>query len=496
MINQLFDKLVQCLLAVYPKAHHGRPTARAGAAQVLYPMPVFTLLHWLYQRHQAEKSNNFGRLKPTGRSAEDAVMPMNHMENTDTSYANNADQFQALFNFATIGIVVTNQRGEIINFNSYAESQFGYPKAEVLGKAVELLLPAPVHKTHVNYREQYYRDPAPRAMGHGRDLYAQKKDGSTFPVEVSLSHYAINNEMFVIAFVIDITVRKSHESLMLEQTRELEKVSTEIKKLNADLEQKVADRTKMLREALTELETSKQELSQALETEKELSELKSRFVTMASHEFRTPLSTILSSTYLLEKYLGDNNNPKTEKHLYRIRGAVAGMKNILEDFLSLGKLEEGLVQTRMQWIPADTFDKMVHELVQEFEPMLTHGQQVKYSSNFDKPVYADLQLLRNMLINLVSNAIKFSPAPATIIISGLTRQDQLVICVQDSGIGISEEDQQHLFERFFRAKNASNIQGTGLGLHIVSKYLELMNGNISLMSKLNEGSIFTITLPQ
>ncbi|TDH27031.1 PAS domain-containing sensor histidine kinase [Segetibacter sp. 3557_3] len=416
------------------------------------------------------------------------------MEITDTNY-NNAHQFQALFNYATIGIVVTNHTGEIINFNSYAESQFGYPKAEVIGKTVEVLLPAAVHKTHVNHREQYYRDPAPRSMGHGRDLYAQKKDGSTFPVEVSLSHYAVNNQIFVIAFVIDITVRKSHESMMLEQTRELERVSTEVKKLNADLEQKVADRTKMLREALTELEHSKEELSVALDTEKELSELKSRFVTMASHEFRTPLSTILSSTYLLEKYLGDDQNPKTEKHLQRIRGAVAGMKNILEDFLSLGKLEEGLVQTRMEHIPAGTLEKMLTELLQEFEPMLLPGQKLQLISKVDCAVYTDVQLLRNILINLVSNAIKFSPSQVPIIITASTSDNVLEISVQDQGIGISVDDQQHLFERFFRAKNAANIQGTGLGLHIISRYLDLLKGTIRLKSALNQGSTFTITLP-
>ncbi|MEJ7682494.1 MAG: histidine kinase dimerization/phospho-acceptor domain-containing protein [Segetibacter sp.] len=201
-------------------------------------------------------------------------------------------------------------------------------------KKIEVLLPPSVHAKHIKYREHYYTNPEPRAMGQGRDLYAQTKDGCTFPVEVSLSHYAINGETFVIAFVVDITVRKKQESVMLEQKQELERITTEIKKMNSELEQKVGDRTKMLREALAELEKSKEELSEAYEIEKELSELKSRFVTMASHEFRTPLSTILSSTYLLEKYNEQNPNEKVEKHLQRIRGAVGGMKNILEDFLS------------------------------------------------------------------------------------------------------------------------------------------------------------------
>ncbi len=262
----------------------------------------------------------------------------------------NIHQFEALFNFATIGIVVTNNEGQIINFNKYAETQFGYTKEEVLGEVVDVLLPASAHARHEKYREQYYQHPEPRIMGHGRDLFAQSKGGTTFPVEVSLSHYIIKDETFVIAFVIDITVRKKHEAMVMAQTHELERVTAEIKSMNAELEQKVEDRTKMLREALSELERSKEELNLAYENEKDLNELKSGFVTVASHEFRTPLSIILSSAYLLDKYNKPQADPKVEKHISRIKDAVSGMKNILEDFLSLGKLEEGLVQTNMELV--------------------------------------------------------------------------------------------------------------------------------------------------
>lgn len=401
----------------------------------------------------------------------------------------NIEQFEALFNYATIGIVVTNDEGRIINFNKFAEAQFEFTKEEVLGSEVELLIPSSVHAKHHQYREAYYHKPEVRVMGHGRDLFARKKDGSTFPVEVSLSHYTISEHTFVIAFVIDITVRKKQEAVVLQQKQELEKGTIE-------LEQKVSDRTKMLREALAELEKSKQELSEAFEVEKELSELKSRFVTMASHEFRTPLSTILTSAYLLDKYNETIVDPKIDKHVKRIKGAVGGMKGILEDFLSLGKLEEGHVQTNIKMVTRATIDSLFKNLMQELDALLKDGQQIVYINSVATIVCMDTNLVTNILINLVSNAIKFSQEKGVIRVTSSVEDNNFIISVEDKGIGISEEDQQHLFERFFRAKNAMNIQGTGLGLHIVSKYLELMNGRIEMRSKLNEGSTVTIYIPQ
>ncbi len=418
----------------------------------------------------------------------------------DKNYAlskiDNILQYEALFDFATIGIVVTNNEGKIINFNKCAETQFGYTRAEMMGEVVDKLLPKNTHDRHVSYREQYYQHPEPRIMGHGRDLFAQDKGGNTFPVEVSLSHYTIKEQTFVIAFVIDITVRKAHEAIVIGQTKELERVTAEIKSMNFELEQKVEDRTKMLREALSELEKSKEELIVAFEREKELNELKSRFVTVASHEFRTPLSTILSSAYLLDKYNEVQSDPKTKKHIHRIQGAVEGMKSILEDFLSLGKMEEGLVQTNMEFISNDALSTIITELIHTMEGLLKKGQKLVFANDVKQDVFVDINLLKNILINLVSNAIKFSNENGQIKVHSQLMDGNLNITVEDNGIGIPEDEQHHLYERFFRAKNAGNIQGTGLGLHIVGKYLELLNGGMTMKSKLNEGTIFSFYIPQ
>jgi PAS domain S-box-containing protein len=404
-------------------------------------------------------------------------------------------QFEALFNHATIGIVITNSKGQIINFNQYAETQFGYTKEEVMGKGIEMLIPQNIRAKHVGLRNSFYEHPGPRRMGEGRDLFAQKKDGLNFPVEISLSNYLINNEILVIAFVIDITKRKKNEEVVLIQRDELEVIAKEIKQLNQELEQKVESRTKMLREALTALENSKEELSQALENEKGLNELKSLFVTTASHEFRTPLSTILSSTYLLEKYNSAEETEKREKHLQYIKDAVADMKSILEDFLSLGKLEEGLIKPKQEMIAAADLFVEIQKVIDEIHQQCKQDQKILLQHHNDFSIYLDKQLFRNILSNLLSNAIKFSPDDGTIKINCSANKEELIVSVEDNGIGISEEDRSHLFERFFRAKNAVNIQGTGLGLHIVSKYLELMHGSIEIKSELNKGTNFTFYIP-
>ncbi len=411
----------------------------------------------------------------------------------------NEDQrnwIEALFDHATIGIVVTNRRGLIINFNKQAEKDFGYAKEEIIQKPLEILLPPAIKTRHEGYREDYYEHPTPRSMGHGRDLYAQRKDGSVFPVEVSLSSYTVNTELFVIAFVINITVRKHQEEIVIKQKEELEQVTKEITQLNISLEKKIDDRTKMLRETLSALEQSKIELSEALKTEKDLGEMKSKFVSMASHEFKTPLSTILSSSFLLEKYNDLDEPVKRTKHINRIKHAVNDMKMILDDFLSLDKLDEGIVQAKPETLSAEACFEALNDVVYEMSVHCKTGQQIQTNFKGDQPIVIDERLLKNICINLLSNAIKFSPENSAIILLCHISASEVLLSIKDSGIGISDEDQAHLFERFFRAKNAVNIQGTGLGLNIVLRYIELMNGSIEFKSELEKGSVFTIHIPQ
>lgn len=398
----------------------------------------------------------------------------------------------SLFENATEGIILTDKSAKIILVNPAVEKMFGYQAAELIGQPIEALIPLRFHGNHTKLRDGFYQNPSNRSMGQGRDLFARRKDDSEFPVEVSLSHYKQRNETFVIAFIVDITTRKEIEQNLLKQKIELEQISTDIRKLNADLESKVEERTQILKEALQRLEQSQQELSESLDKERQLNEIKSRFVSMASHEFRTPLSTILSSATLVSKYPSTEEFDKREKHILRIRDSVNHMNELLEDFLSLGKLEEGKVGITISNFSMPFF---IDEVVDEMRAHLKPNQDIEMKYSGDEEFRTDKRMLKNILLNLISNAIKFSPEGRKIYLDASTQSKTLHLSVKDTGVGIPEEDQQFLFDTFFRAKNATNIAGTGLGLPIVKRYVNLLKGDIQLVSVLEEGTTVSIVLP-
>ncbi len=401
------------------------------------------------------------------------------------------ERFEALFEYASMGILVANEKGVIEMANQFLLSQFGYEtNEELLGQPVEMLIPRRYDSVHHKHRDNYAKKPERRPMGVGRDLFAVKKDGTEFPVEVSLSNYTVSAGVYVIAFVIDITKRKEIEKAIILQKEQLAEKNLKIEELNDDLEQKVELRTSQLQEAMHQIENSRDELTKALSKEKELGDLKSRFVSMASHEFRTPLSTILSSASLLAKYTETTEQEKRNKHIDRIKSSVNNLTDILNEFLSIGKIEDGKIEARFIRFNVKEF---IANICTEMGGIVKKGQQIKYTHTGLQVINLDDSLLRNIIFNLLSNAIKFTSDDGVIEILSTVENGNFTITVVDNGIGISEEDQQHLFERFFRASNATNIQGTGLGLHIVAKYAELMNGTISFVSQLEKGTSITIT---
>ena len=398
----------------------------------------------------------------------------------------------SLFENATEGIILTDGKGFIVLANPAAERMFGYSARELEKLPVEALIPSNFRTGHRSLREGFHKKPSNRSMGAGRDLFALKKNGEEFPVEISLSYYRKDDQLFVIAFIVDITLRKEVEQNLVKKQNELEKVTFEIRKLNTELEKKVDERTHILKEALEKLEQSQTELHEALDKEKQLNEIKSRFVSMASHEFRTPLSAVLSSAALISKYTKEDDQEKRDKHINRIKDSVKHLNDILEDFLSLGKLDEG----RIAVDPGEfNLKEMINETLADVKVVLKPGQKFNFNYEGQEKINADKKLLRNILINLVSNAAKFSEEDSPITISAKSDKEKNIITVADKGIGISTKDQEHLFTMFYRGSNVTNIQGTGLGLHIVKRYLDLINGTADLRSSLGKGTSITIKFP-
>lgn len=403
-----------------------------------------------------------------------------------------AQRMNSLFLHATEGVILTDHQGVILLVNPSACSMFRYASHELTGNKIEILIPDQVKKGHEHLREDFLKQPVNRKMGQGRDLKAQRKDGTSFPVEVSLSTYIQDDKRFVIAFIIDITQRKDTEQNLIMQQAQLEKVTNEMRKLNAELEAKVEERTIILKEALQRLEQSQEELSEALDKERQLNEIKGRFVSMASHEFRTPLSTVLSSATLVSKYKKEEEQTQREKHIGKIRDSVKHLNSLLEDFLSLGKLDEGKILAKKEEF---NLRELILDTIHELDKLKKEGQEIELEYAGNETVTSDKMLIKNILINLFSNALKFSDKDEQVRVESKVSENQIEIMVEDSGIGISEEDQAHLFSTFFRAKNAFNIQGTGLGLHIVKRYIDLLMGTIDLKSTLGKGTKINFTIP-
>jgi PAS domain S-box-containing protein len=534
--------------------------------------------------------------------------------------------FQELFNYASVGILITNADGEIQMANKYIHHQFGYSEAELLGMKVEMLIPPRYKERHVKHRERYSGDPHSRPMGLGMELSGIKKSGIEFPVEVSLGHYTIGIENYSLAFINDITQRKETEQAIKQlnahleqkvkeesqslaltvdqlsaQIKETERKDIELQRVNVflnniwnhagaiiiicdkngiveffnpaaekalgykadeivtkhqlsafhdteelkikasllsgELGRKVnpdfdvfvslvelgkgngqemhyvrKDGSKFfvsidvtpLKDLndhvssyltiaidISEKKEAEAELRSALEKEKELNELKSRFVSMASHEFRTPLSAVLSSAYLLSKYTGAEEQPQRDKHIQRIVSSVSSLTEILNDFLSVGKIEEGNILPHYS-----TYDikKQMDVVMHDIQHLLKKGQSINYEHiGEDTTIHSDPSIMKHIVTNLLSNALKFSPDNVPVELTIAFTEDAFTLSVKDHGIGIPKEDQENLFKRFFRSSNATNIQGTGLGLHIVKKYTELINGIVSFSSKEGKGTKFTIT---
>lgn len=416
---------------------------------------------------------------------------------------NNEKLLDALFQTAVDGMIIIDERGSMRRINPAVLSLFGYTEDELIGNNISMLMPSNDAVRHDHYIHNYRHTGLKKIIGIGREVWGLRKDGSVFPFRLAVSEVRIESICFFAGIIHDITKQKEAEAEILslntklearihERTEKLAQVVNTLLVTNENLETEIAERRKV-EEALR---LSQQEVEKALASERELSELKSRFVATASHEFRTPLSTILSSTSLIERYAAKSNQYEPQqKHIQRIKLAVNNLTGILNDFLSVSRLEEGKVHA----CPT-TFDvkELIAEVIEEMEVYAKPNQKIvsnRFENNLPCQVNVDRHFLKNILINLTSNALKYSEDGKKVYINALIKGDYLNISIQDEGMGIPENEQEHLFERFFRARNATNIQGTGLGLNIVQRYVYLMHGTITFESKLDYGTTFHLKIP-
>ncbi|KXO01210.1 histidine kinase [Aequorivita aquimaris] len=394
--------------------------------------------------------------------------------------------FRILSEAISEGIVIVNEKQEIVTSNEAADRMFGYGPKELLGENINLLIPREYRHSHTQQVEEYLEKSDPRQMGHGRDLYGRRKDGSVFPVEAGLNPFEIYGSKYVMALVTDISVRKGQEREIIE--------------LNMQLEQKVEARTKELKQTIKELkeEVAKRKeaeykILESLRKERELNELKTKFLSLVSHEFKTPLSGILTSATLAGKYTETDQQDKREKHLKTIQSKVKYLNNILNDFLSIERLESGKATYKFDTFP---LSKVVNEVIYNANMLLKEGQRINYPQNIDDiSVNFDEKILELSLTNLINNAIKYSPAHTLIDVEVIKEKEALTIKISDEGMGIPEKEQKYIFNRYFRAENALLDQGTGIGLNIVKSHLESLGGTIIFESEEGKGSTFTITFP-
>jgi two-component system sensor kinase FixL len=412
------------------------------------------------------------------------------------------ERAQRYLDVANTIIVVLNREGKVELLNNKGCEMLGYQEEEVLGKNWFELVISPEERLDVRETFQQLVENRPDVPEYYENEVVTHQGLHKL---IAWHNAVIQDEngrpVATISSGIDITEQRAAER--------------RIEKMNAELEERVEIRTEELAEAVNQLlninkqlkfeiqerkaaeaalRKSEQELRRAYEREKELSELKSRFVSMASHEFRTPLSTILSSADIIEEYMQTEQQSRREKHTARIKSAVANLTGILNDFLSLSRLEEGKIEHQPVEFEISQFCR--EEVIDELQGLLKEDQQIRCQGiDGEREIHLDKKFLKNILFNLLSNAIKYSAPGTHIDLTMSIEKKHLLIKVEDQGIGIPEEEQQHLFTRFFRARNVENIQGTGLGLNIVKKYVDLMEGHITFESKLEEGTTFDVRIP-
>jgi PAS domain S-box-containing protein len=371
-------------------------------------------------------------------------------------------RFRELLEAAPDAIIEVDREGRIVLLNAAVESIFGYRREELLGQPVEKLIPEGAQGRHHAHRAAYWANPVTRPMGFGMILLARRRDGSEFPVEISLSPVKIDDGFRVTAIIRDVTAKQKAEEAIRAANQQLESQNRELDRVN---------------------------------------KLKSEFLASMSHELRTPLHTIIGFTELLAEELEGPLNEKQKRFLGHVHQDSQHLLDLINDILDLSKIEAGQME-----LHPESFDAsgVVSEAVNGIRPMaIARGVAVENKVPGETIVKADRVRFREILSNLLSNAVKFTPEGGSVRIerrsslSGAAAGGMVDFCVADTGVGIAPEDHEAVFDKFRQVGSTTRgvREGTGLGLAIVKSFVEMHGGTISLDSAPGKGSRFTFTVP-
>jgi len=378
----------------------------------------------------------------------------------------NTSFYKVCFDSMHVGIIVFDSDKNIVLANNPSAQLFGYSQQQILNHKIN-----PLFKDHSIF-DLFINNPNAKVFQSPIELKGITQNGSTIFTELSLGEMEYENKHYYKILISDISLRKEKEK--------------EINHLNVRLAGELKIKNNELKKTIQQLKIS-------LNKEIELNSLKTKFMGLASHEFKTPLSAILSSTELMDKYADLQNIEKRKEHLGKIKTMISRLNNMLDGFLTLENIEKGVIKENHALFE---IGDLATFLVQNFSLLLKRDQKLRFNINENERVYHDKNILTIILSNLILNAIKYSNENDKIEVTISTNNLNIYINVKDSGIGIPENEQNLIFQRFFRAKNALFFPGTGIGLNIVKGYVQNLNGSISFESVENKGTVFKVQLPK
>lgn len=373
-------------------------------------------------------------------------------EKAENDLRESEKKLRTIIESALDAIITIDEHGIIQEWNPRAEEIFGWSAEESIGKDLTSnIIPNQHHTSHHNGMKKYLKTGIGPVLNQRIEVTAMRKSGEEFPIELSIIPILRGEIHTFTAFIRDITLAKR----------------------------------------------TKDEMEKSLAKERELSELKSRFVSMTSHEFRTPLTTIKQNVDLISYQLEasvPNAKANFDRYFQRIDSEIGRVTNLMNDILLLGKIEAGKVDISKR--PGDLV-KLASQCIQKIcVGRLDQRGITLETKGVERPVSMDIQLMEHVLTNIMSNALKYSPdaKDPELTISFNSLSEVLISC-KDQGIGIPKKDQKGLFSSFYRATNVKNIQGSGLGLSIVKEFVVMHGGTIQVISDTNKGSTFNISIP-